>query len=170
MTLKPLIRDEQPGDIEAIAQITEQAFRTLAISQHTEQFIIRELRASGALTISLVAELNGRIVGHIAFSPATISDDSQGWYMLGPISVVPDLQRKGIGSTLIRAGLDKLKALEARGCALVGDPAYYMRFGFRSDPRCTMDGVPQEFVQILPFGKRVPTGNLIHHEAFNARA
>ncbi|NLH16857.1 MAG: N-acetyltransferase [Phycisphaerae bacterium] len=170
MTLKPFIRDEQPGDIEAIAQITELAFRTLAISRHTEPFIIRDLRRSGALSISLVAELDGRVVGHIAFSPATISDGSQNWYMLGPISVVPDLQRKGIGSALIHAGLDRIRGLKAKGCALVGDPAYYRRFGFRSDPRCTMDGVPQKVVQILPFGKRVPNGNLIHHEAFNARA
>lgn len=170
MKLKPIIRAEQPGDIEAIAQITELAFRTLPISQHTEQFIIRELRRSGALTISMVAELDRKVVGHIAFSPATLSDGSHGWYMLGPISVIPDLHRKGIGSALMHAGLDKLKALKAQGCALVGDPAYYKRFGFRSDPRCTMHGVPQEVVQILPFGNHVPKGNLIHHEAFNARA
>lgn len=170
MKLKPIIRDEQSGDIEAIAQITEKAFQTLAISQNTEQFIIRDLRRSGALTISLVAELDGRIVGHIAFSPATISDGSQDWYMLGPISVIRELHKKGIGSALVKAGLEELKALKARGCALVGDPAYYTRFGFRSDPRCTMEGVPQQFVQILPFGKRVPKGTVMHHEAFNARA
>jgi len=90
--------------------------------------------------------------------------------MLGPVSVTPQLHRQGIGSALINAGLDGLKALKAQGCVLVGDPAYYIRFGFRSDPQCTMDGVPQEVVQILPFGKRVPNGNLIHHEAFNARS
>jgi putative acetyltransferase len=170
MKLKPIIRDEQPGDIEIIAQITELAFRTLAISQHTEQFIIRELRRSGALSISLVAELDGRVVGHIAFSPVTISDGSKNWYMLGPVSVTPKLQRQEIGSALINAGVDKLKALKAQGCALVGDPGYYIRFGFRSDPRCTMDGVPQEFVQILPLDNRVPKGSVTHHEAFNARS
>jgi putative acetyltransferase len=170
MTRKPIIRAEQPADIEAIGQITELAFQTLAISQHTEQFIIRDLRRSGALTISLVTELDGRVVGHIAFSAATISDGSQGWYMLGPVSVTPELHRQGIGSALMRTGLKKLKTLKAQGCALVGDPAYYIRFGFRSDPRCTMHGVPQEFVQILPFGDQVPNGNLIHHEAFNARS
>jgi putative acetyltransferase len=170
MALKPLIRAEQPADIEAIWQITELAFRTLAISQHTEQFIIRDLRRSRALSISLVAELDGQVVGHIAFSKAIFSDGSQNWYMLGPVSVTPKLQRQGIGSALIKAGLKKLKALKAQGCALVGDPGYYIRFGFRSDPRCTMYGVPQEVVQILPFGNRIPNGNLIHHEAFNATA
>jgi putative acetyltransferase len=170
MTRKPLIRAEQPADIEAIAQVTELAFQTLAISQHTEQFIIRELRRNGALSISLVAELDGRVVGHIAFSKATLSDGSQNWYMLGPVSVTPELHRQGIGSALINTGLDKLKALKAQGCVLVGDPAYYIRFGFRSDPRCTMDGVPQEVVQILPLGKRVPKGSVTHHEAFNARS
>ena len=170
MTLKPIIRAEQPADIEAIWQITELAFQTLPISQHTEQFIIRDLRRSGALSISLVAELDGQVVGHIAFSPVTLSDGSQNWYMLGPVSVTPQLHRQGIGSALINAGLDKLKALKAEGCVLVGDPGYYIRFGFRSDPRCTMDGVPQEFVQILPLGKRVPKGSVTHHEAFNARS
>lgn len=170
MIRESIIRDEQPADIEAIGQITELAFQTLAISRHTEQFIIRDLRRSGALTISLVAELDRKVVGHIAFSPATLSDGSQGWYMLGPISVIPDLHKKGIGSALMHAGLDKVKAMKAQGCALVGDPAYYKRFGFRSDPRCTMDGVPQQFVQILPFSKHVPSGNLIHHEAFNAKS
>jgi len=170
MTRKPIIRAEQPADIEAIWQITELAFQTLPISQHTEQFIIRDLRRSGALSISLVAELDGRVVGHIAFSPVTLSDGSQNWYMLGPVSVTPQLHRQGIGSALINAGLDGLKALKAEGCVLVGDPGYYIRFGFRSDPRCTMDGVPQEFVQILPLGKCVPKGSVTHHEAFNARS
>src|SRR5512136_3127424 len=105
MTLKPIIRAEQPADIEAIGQITELAFQTLAISQHTEQFIIRDLRRCGALSISLVAELDGQVVGHIAFSKATISDGSQNWYMLGPVSVTPELHRQGIGSALINAGL-----------------------------------------------------------------
>jgi putative acetyltransferase len=95
-----VIKKETASDIEAIAQITIAAFKTLPISNHTEQFIIKALHAAGTLTISLVAEIDGRVVGHIAFSPVTISDDSKGWYGLGPISVLPDYQKQGIGKSL----------------------------------------------------------------------
>ena len=81
------IRDETLADVDAITEVTIAAFKTLAISSKTEQFIVRALRDAGALTVSLVAEIDGRVVGHIAFSPVTISDGSIGWYGLGPISV-----------------------------------------------------------------------------------
>ena len=80
-----IIRKETTSDIEAISQVTKAAFRTLPISNQTEQFIIEALRAAGALTLSLVAEIDGRVVGHIAFSPVTISDGSKNWYGLGPV-------------------------------------------------------------------------------------
>ncbi|MDP7119432.1 MAG: hypothetical protein QF395_03845, partial [Arenicellales bacterium] len=71
--------------------VTAAAFNTLEISKHTEQFIIEALRASQALTVSLVAEMDGRVIGHMAFSPVTISDDIQDWYGLGPVSVLPEV-------------------------------------------------------------------------------
>jgi putative acetyltransferase len=98
---KVLIRSETSADVCAIAEVTVAAFRTLAISNHTEQFIIAALRAAKALTVSLVAEVEGRVVGHIAFSPLTISDGSPNWYGLGPVSVLPEYQRRGIGRALI---------------------------------------------------------------------
>jgi len=104
-----IIRQETTSDIEAITQITIAAFRTLPISNQTEQFIIKALRVAGALTLSLVAEIGGRVVGHIAFSPVTISDGSKNWYGLGPVSVLPDYQRQGIGKLLINEGLSLLK-------------------------------------------------------------
>jgi putative acetyltransferase len=73
--------------------VTVAAFKTLDISNHTERFIIEALRAAGALTVSLVAEIDGRVIGHIAFSPLTISDGTQYWYGLGPVSVLPEYQR-----------------------------------------------------------------------------
>jgi putative acetyltransferase len=82
---KIIIRRETDIDVGAIAAITVAAFKTLAISNHTEQFIIDALRAANALTVSLVAEWDGRVVGHVAFSPVTISDGSQKWYGLGPV-------------------------------------------------------------------------------------
>ncbi len=97
-----VIRSETNDDIGTIAEVTVAAFQTLAISNHTEQFIIEALRAARALTVSLVAELGGRVIGHIAFSPVTISDGARDWYGLGPVSVLPECQRQGIGKTLIR--------------------------------------------------------------------
>jgi putative acetyltransferase len=97
-----IIRKETTSDIEAITQVTIAAFRTLSISNHTEQFIIKALRAAGALTLSLVAEIDGRVIGHIAFSLVTISDGTRNWYGLGPLSVLPEHQRKGIGKALIQ--------------------------------------------------------------------
>ena len=99
-----IIRNETVADVSSISAVTVAAFRTLEISNHTEQFIIEALRAAKALTVSLVAEVDGRVVGHIAFSPVTISDGTMHWYGLGPVSVLPEYQRKGIGKALIQEG------------------------------------------------------------------
>jgi putative acetyltransferase len=163
-----LIRNETASDIEAISQVTETAFLTLPISRHTEQFIIGALRAANALTFSLVAEAELRVVGHIAFSPVTISDGSPGWCGLGPVAVVPELHRRGIGSALVRRGLSELQALGAGGCMLVGDPGFYERFGFKNHPQLVHEGVPQEYFLCLPFGDTRPSGSVTFHSAFAA--
>jgi putative acetyltransferase len=87
---------------------------------------------------------------------------------LGPISVLPELQRKGIGKSLLREGLSSLKSLGAKGCILVGDPGYYEQFGFRSNPELTIDGVPQENVLALTFGENKARGAVTFHEGFTA--
>ena len=165
-----IIRKETAADIEAITQVTIAAFKTLAVSQHTEQFIIRALRDAGALTVSLVAEIDGRVVGHIAFSPVTISDGSTGWYGLGPVSVLPEYQKQGIGKSLIHEGLSLLKDLGGQGCALVGDPDYYRRLGFRNYSQLVHEGIPQEVFFALPFTEKVPQGIVKFHEGFWAKA
>jgi len=161
-----IIRAEKESDITTIFEITKQAFENHSISQGTEQLIINALRKDNALTISLVAEIEGKVVGHIAFSPLTISDGSCDWYALGPISVQPQFQRQGIGQALVREGLTRLKALGAQGCVLVGEPAYYNRFGFKSFPNLSMKGVPQQYVLGLPFNEKMATGLITHHHAF----
>jgi putative acetyltransferase len=162
------IRKEIDADIEAITEVTVAAFETLPISNQTEHFIINALRASGALTISLVAEIDGRIVGHAAFSPVTISDGSTDWYGLGPVSVLPEYQRQGIGKTLINKGLSLLKELGGQGCALVGDPNYYKHFGFRNYSELYHEGIPQEVFLALPFFEKIPHGTVHFHEGFMA--
>ncbi len=165
-----IIRNEKDSDVEAIFDVTKAAFENHPISNHTEQFIIQALRAANALSISLVAELDGKVVGHIAFSPVTISDGSQQWYGLGPISVLPEYQKQGIGKALVHEGLSRLKDRAAKGCVLVGDPDYYEPFGFRSLPQLTHEGVPQENVLVLPFDENNARGVVVFHQSFSATA
>ncbi len=167
---KMIIRNETTSDIEAISKITIAAFQNLHISNHTEQFIINALRNANALTISLVAEIEGNVVGHIAFSPITISDGSIDWYGLGPISVLPEHQRKGIGKSLIAEGLSLLKKIGGQGCVLVGHPSYYKQLGFQNLPELVYEGIPQEFFFALPFTEKVPKGIVAFHEGFLATA
>jgi putative acetyltransferase len=163
-----IIRKETPSDIEAITAITKAAFENHPFSRNTERFIIHALRSRNALTISLVAEAQGRLVGHIAFSPVTFTDQSPNWYGLGPISVLPAYQRRGIGTQLLNEGLGVLKDLGAEGCVLVGDPGFYSRFGFKSPDGLSHEGVPQENFLALSFCDKIPTGTVEFHPAFSA--
>lgn len=162
------IRDETKADLTVITEITISAFKTLEISNHTEQFVIEALRSAGALTLSLVAEVNEQLVGHIAFSPVTVSDGSQDWYGLGPVSVLPEFQRRGIGRALIQKGISRLKDLGAKGCCLVGHPQYYRKFGFDNVSGLVLDGVPQEVFFALSFDGHFPQGQVIFHDGFKA--
>jgi putative acetyltransferase len=163
-----MVRPEIPGDEPAIGEVTIAAFADLDISGHTEQYVIRALRDADALTVSLVAELDGRIVGHLALSPVAMSDGSPGWYGLGPMSVYPDLFGRGIGSTLVHEGLSRLRTAGAKGCCLVGHPGYYPRFGFRNTDELVHPGVPEEVFFVLPFDSYIPDGTVEFHEAFAA--
>jgi putative acetyltransferase len=167
-TQRIVIRDETKADAAVITEVTAAAFATLEISDHTEQFFIEALRSAGALTLSLVAEVDGRAVGHIAFSPVTISDGTADWYGLGPVSVLPQYQRRGIGKALIREGLSRLRKLNAKGCCLVGHPQYYRKFGFENVPGLVYEGVPQEVFFALSFDGRYPQGSVTFHEGFKA--
>ena len=162
------IRSETDADVSAIAEVTIAAFRTLEISNHTEQIIIEALRDAEVLAVSLVAEVDGRVVGHIAFSPVTISDGTQDWYGLGPVSVLPEYQRQGIGKALIHEGLSRLRSMDACGCCLVGHPEYYKKFGFDNVSELVLEGVPAEVFFALSFDGSTPRGTVSFHEAFRA--
>jgi putative acetyltransferase len=164
-----IIRNEKKSDIEAISEITIAAFENCPYGNHTEQFIISALRAANALAVSLVAEIEVRVVGHIAFSPVTISGHSCDWYGLGPVSVLPHYQKQGIGKSLINEGLRLLRASGAKGCVLVGDPRYYERFGFRNLPDLILEGVPKENFLALPFEEDNTRGVVVFHEGFSAK-
>jgi putative acetyltransferase len=168
MNPKIVIRGETDADVSAISEVTVAAFKTLEISNHTEQFIIEALRAAKALAVTLVAEMDGRVIGHIAFSPVTISDGTRDWYGLGPVSVLPAYQRQGIGKALIREGLSRLKDINAQGCCLVGHPDYYRKFGFKNISGLVHEVVPHEVFFTLSFDGRYPQGTVTFHEGFKA--
>lgn len=163
-----VIRPENDADASAISDVTIAAFKTLEVSEQTEHFIIEALRAAHALTLSLVAEVDGRVVGHVAFSPVSISDGTANWYGLGPVSVLPDYQSQGIGKALIHEGLSRLKALHARGSCLVGHPDYYRKFGFETVRGLAVEGVPPEVFLALSFDGHMPQGTVTFHEGFSA--
>jgi len=115
-----------------------------------------------------VAEVSGKIVGHIAFSPVTVNLQEVGWFGLGPVAVVAEERRRGIGAALIEAGLKRLKDLGARGCVVLGDPSYYRRFGFESDPVLRLTDVPSEYFQRLVIDGEPPQGAVNYQPAFLA--
>lgn len=163
-----LIRREQAEDIVAIGQLTTRAFRNMEHSSQTEAAIIDALREAGVMTLSLVAVDGGELVGHIAFSPVKVNGRDVGWYGLGPVSVEPERQGEGIGGSLVTAGIENLKALGAEGCVLLGEPAFYGRFGFRRSPLLQLENVPPEYFLILAFGPDIPAGVVTYHDAFEA--
>lgn len=160
-----LIRDETIADIQAIGRLVTEAMLMLAQSTGAEASIVEKLRAEKALALSLVAEEEGAVVGYLAASAARIGSQ-EGWGLIGPLAVLPSRHRQGIGSALMAEALRRLRAT-CRGTALVGDPAYYGRFGFRAFPGLSVAGCPPEVVQALPFDGTEPQGELIHHPAFS---
>lgn len=167
------IRDERPGneqDSRAIIHIEYTAFKGHPMhapgAEPTEHRIVERLRASGDLTLSLLAEVDGEPVGHVALSPAVVGADAAGWYLLGPVGVLPPMQGRGIGSALIREALRRLREAGALGVVLVGDPGYYARFGFARVPGLGYPGVPDQYVLAVRFGDRLPQGDIIAHAAF----
>jgi putative acetyltransferase len=166
-----LVRSEQASDIEAITQVTYAAFLGKFSDHPTEHLIVNALREADMLTLSLVAEIDGNVVGHVAFSPVTINETFMDWYGLGPISVAPAFQKQGIGSKMIVDGLAKLRDLGAKGCVLEGSPAYYSRFGFKPKAGLTYHAAPAlEFFMALPFYDDIPTGQVEFHKAFYVSA
>ena len=159
-----LIRNETADDIAAISRLITEAFLVLAQSTGTEASIVEKLRAEGALALSLVAEEEGEVIGYLAASAARIGPQD-GWGLIGPLAVLSSRHRQGIGTALMAEALRRLRAT-SRGAAVVGDPVYYGRFGFRAFPGLGVAGCPPEVVQALPFDGIEPHGELIHHPAF----
>ncbi len=160
------IQPETPDDIPTIHRITTDAFRPMPFSDGDEPDLVDKLRQDGDLTLSLVAKAAEAVVGHIAFSPVTISDETLAWYGLGPVSVTPALQKQGIGSGLILRGIADMRERSARGIVLLGDPIYYRRFGFEHDPELKYPGAPPRYFQRLVLEGQSPHGIVRFAPAF----
>jgi putative acetyltransferase len=162
------IRPERESDHAAIRAVTEAAFAGRPYADGDEQDVIDRLRAAGALSLSLVASSDGPVVGQVSFSPASLDGRAAPWCALGPVSVAPHRQREGIGSRLIEAGLAEMQRRSAHGCILVGDPAYYARFGFAPAPAHCPDREPATNFMLKLLGTTRPEGRFAFHGAFYA--
>ena len=146
---RTLIRAEQPGDRAGIRRVND-----LAFGQDAEGRLVDALREAGALVVSLVAERDGEVVGHVAFSTVALDDhpDATRLAGLGPMAVLPALQRGGIGSALLRAGIASAAGAGFDAVVLLGYPEYYPRFGFapasRLGLRCTYDAPDAAFMAL----------------------
>lgn len=163
------LRHERPEDAAAIGDLTRAAFLHAAHTDHTEHLIVAALRDAGELSVSLVAESPEGLVGHVALSPVRI-EGSSGWYGLGPLSVLPGYQRRGIGALLVQAVLAAARERGAHGCVVLGDPEYYGRFGFHAGPALRFPGVSPEYFQSLHWQGAMPAGEVRYADAFHAFA
>lgn len=167
VTALPLaIRAEQPADAGSVEGVIERAFRNHPHSQQNEHRIVRALRAAEALVCPTVAVQSGAIVGYATFSRVQLNPEHDGWYGLGPVAVDPALQRRSIGSTLIGASLEALKAAGAAGCVVFGEARFYQRFGFETDSRLTFPGAPPGYFLAQSFCGPIPAAVVSYHPAF----
>ena len=164
------VRPETPGDATSIAALIDSAFAGVPYADGDEADLVAKLRSLGDLSVSLVAEEQGRVVGHIAFSPARPADGTPGWFSLGPIAVVPERRGAGIGSALVTAGIEAIAKMGARGCILVGYPGLYARCGFVPAPNNAPSDQPAEFFMYRLLSGDVPAGPIHFHEAFTSAA
>ncbi len=164
------IRCENVHDAAAIRDLVYSAFKGHIHhppgTEPTEHQLVDKLRDDAALTLSLVAQDDGDLVGHVAFSAVQIDGKNLNWFGLGPLSVRPAFQNRGIGSALMRHGIAMMRDQGAGGIVLLGDPQYYTRFGFRPESALVLPDLPAEYFLALPLQGDVPAGRVTYHDAF----
>lgn len=147
------VREERPEDIPAIHMLNQQAF-----GQEQEANIVDALRKNGGALLSLVATIDGKVVGHIMYSPITIAGKHEG-AALGPMSVLPQYQNQGIGSRLVQTGNERLRQASYPYVIVLGHADYYPRFGFRPASQygvaCEWDVPDNVFMLLVLDGERM---------------
>jgi putative acetyltransferase len=164
------VRSEEPDDVKVVRAVNESAFES-----SLEADIVEAISKKDSRAISLVADAGGSILGHILFSPVLLVGLTELHLMgLGPMAVLPTHQRRGIGSALVREGLDRCKAMGCEAVVVLGHADYYPRFGFAPASRygisCEYD-VPDEVFMLLelqPGSLRGIRGKSIYNEAFGS--
>lgn len=168
MVTAPTIRDEAAADRAGVRRVNERAF-----GQPAEADLVEALHRAGAAVISLVAEVDRQVVGHILFSPVTV-EPAAGTRLLGlaPMAVDSEWQRQGIGSDLVRTGLARAAAAGYDGIVVLGHSGYYPRFGFRPAAECGLgceyDAPPEAFMALALPGRSLDgvPGLVRYHPAF----
>ncbi len=156
-----LIRPESREYVEGIHVVEERAF-----GRPGESDLVDQIRQRGMATISLVAVENGRVVGHVLFSPVTIGEGDTALKALGmgPVAVLPERQRQGIGTRLIHAGLEECRQLNAKAVVVLGDPRFYTRFGFEPARRFQIRfedlNVPEEDFMVIELRRGALEGHV----------
>jgi len=166
-----IIREEQPSDMEIIWKVNVEAFETEA-----EANLVNSLRDSGCTFISLVAETDNKVVGHILFTPVELSGNKNKLKIIGlaPMAVLSQYQNKGLGSKLVETGLERCKSLGYDAVVVLGHPTYYPKFGFVPSVKYGIKSeydVPDEVFMILeltPGSLKHHEGVIRYHEAFNS--
>ena len=165
------IREEQPSDIKKIWEVNSEAFETEA-----EANLVNALRSSGCTYISFVAETENNVVGHILFTPVELSSNKNQLSIMGlaPMAVLSARQNKGIGSKLVKVGLERCQSLGYDAVVVLGHPNYYPKFGFVPSIKYGIKSeyeVPDEVFMILelvPGALKNHMGVIKYHEAFNS--
>ncbi|KAB7765273.1 GNAT family N-acetyltransferase [Xanthomonas maliensis] len=162
-----LIREAGESDAQAIELLTLVAFLREPQRGHDAHAVIAALREDAALTLSLVADHEGYVVGHLAVSPVSLSDNASGWYALGPLAVGPGHRRQGLGTRLVQAALATLRQSGAAGCVVLGAPGLFRPLGFAVEPGLTLAAESDEPLLAQAFGDRLlPLAEVSYHPAF----
>jgi len=153
------IRPEHPGDVAAVRTVNEKAF-----PHPIEADLVDKLRLACPAAVSLVAELDGKVVGHILFTAVTIQTQPREirGMGLGPMAVLPERQNQGTGSSLVKAGLEILRQRRCPFVVVLGHAGYYPRFGFspasQHGIRCSWDAVPDNVFMAIVFDEETMSG------------
>lgn len=160
------IKTTEPKDFDQVIKVISLAFKPIPYSNHDEDEIVNRLAQAGDLSVDLVAMAGDLVVGFVAASPVTIAGERCDWYGLGPVAVLPEYQRQGIGQQLIEKSLKDLVLMDAEGCVVVGEPAYYQRFGFKTSAMIYYPGTPEGYFMSLLFKQNSKKGVVRYHDAF----
>ncbi|MDZ7693766.1 MAG: N-acetyltransferase [Balneolaceae bacterium] len=160
------VRPEKVQDIERINQIIRSAFKEISYSNQKEHLLVSDLRQNNALTLSLVAERDNEILGHIAFSEVTIDDKFMFWYGLAPVSVDPEYQNQGVGSTLIEYWSIQPAKAWFQWLRIGGRTGLLQPFGFQHQNNLTCERVLEEYFLMQSFNEEIPSGRVKYHQLF----